>query len=290
MEMRQVRRRTRRRRKGTFSPALFLIGGVFAAVVYGIGASKLGTWLASSVVAPAIYRLAPVETPAPVLFTSAPAKEAEVETLAISLPAVRCYAVQIGVYGELANAEAQSESLRKLGAAGYISADGERYRVLAAGYPDESSMVKVRAQLEGSGIDSLTHEIVTDGMRLKVSGTPEQLEALEAALSFTAALPERLSEEVIRFDRDALGVAEGVEAMSGIRSLCVKHMSAFDELDEKAGETLEPVKDYLDGVAALIDGLERLDAGDTVPFSSAVKRLYLDAVFGYRQMTKRIDA
>lgn len=289
MEIRHVRKRTQRRRKSSFSPALILMCAVSLAIVYGIGASKFGTWLAARVVAPAIIRVMPTETPEAVISSATPAIDTRADTLSITLPAVLCYAVQIGVYGERDNANAQSESLRKLGAAGYIAEDGEHYRVLAAGYPDSASMDKVRAQLLSSGIESRAYEIVTDGLRLRVSGDAEALDGLEAALSFAAALPEELSEAAIRFDRESLDVFEGREMIRSVLDDCLLHMAVFESMEEPTRAALAPAADYLSDVAASMEALSSLDGEDTVRFSSAVKRLYLDAVFGYQRMASEME-
>lgn len=290
MEFRHARRRKPRRRKLDFSPALVVICVVFLTVVYGVGASKFGTWLASSVVAPAICELAPVSTPTAAAARTPAERTAGTESVPISLPAIHCYAVQIGVYEERSNADAQSDRLRELGAAGYIAEDGGRYRVLAAGYPDESSMEKVRAQLAGSDIDSLPYELSSDGVRLRVEGTAEELSGLEEALSFTAGLPERLSREALRFDKDALAVSDGADAISAVRAECRQYEDIFRSAGLSAEEPLTPVAAYLAGAGELMETLCDMNEAETAAFSSALKRLYLDVVFGYRQMTEQMGA
>ncbi len=294
MEIRHVRKAStvsRRRRKNSFSPALVLVLVVFLVIAYLIGASKFGTWLATKVVAPMIRGSSPTITSELVIPSASPTAEQaqDVDTLVISLPAIHCYAIQMGVFEKKENAQAQSDSLKKLGAAGYILSDEDMYRVLAAGYPDESSMEKVRAQLQGEGLDSRTYEISANGLRLRVKGTEEQLERLEAALAFAAALPGQLSQAAIAFDRDTQSTASGVSVLKGIRDNCDVHALTVGELTDSADTTLRPIADYLRDMYNLLADLCADGDAETVVFSAALKHLYLDAVYGYQCMANVME-
>lgn len=295
MEIQHVRKAstvTRRRRKNSFSPALVLVLVVFLVIAYLIGASKFGTWLATKVVAPMIRGSSPTVTSDLVIPSAAPAEETEqdMDTLVISLPAMHCYAIQMGVFEKKENAEAQSDNLQTLGAAGYVLLDGGMYRVLAAGYPDETSMEKVRAQLQSEGLDSRAYEVSANGLRLRVKSTDEQLERLEAALAFAAALPGRLSQAAIAFDRDAKSTASGVSEIKEIRDDCKTHAAVVSELSNNADTMLRPIANFLSDIHGLLADLCADSDAETPVFSAALKHLYLDAVFGYQDMANTIES
>ncbi|MDO4572722.1 MAG: SPOR domain-containing protein [Clostridia bacterium] len=288
MEIRHVKRTARRKRAGRFSPAMIPVLAVFFIGAYLIGASRFGTWLASDVVAPAILDAAPLpsgETQAAASeATAAPEASGAPETLVLSLPALYCYSIQIGAYESLSNAEAQAAQLKKLGAAGYIVDDGSVRRVLAAGYPRQDSMAQVIRQLEAEGLESRAYELCADGFRLRVSGTPEQLECLEAALSFSASLPERLSEASIQFDRDSMSVSEGVSMLARIREECADQAGALEALAEGADEALRPALAYLGEAESLLSVFCDASHAERAAASSDIKRLYLETFFLYQAM------
>lgn len=295
MEIRHVRKAstaTRRRRKNSFSPALVLVLIVFLVVAYLIGASKFGTWLATKVVAPLIRGSKPTITSELILPSASPTQNVTIntDTLVISLPAMHCYAIQIGVFEKKENADSQSDSLKKLGAAGYVLSDASLYRVLAAGYPDESSMEKVRTQLQGEGIDSRAYEISANGLRLRVNGTDEQLARLESALSFVAALPGQLSQAAIAFDRDAKSTASGISALKDIRDNCEAHASVINELGDHAEISLRPIANYLTHIYDLLSELSADSGMETIRFSAGLKHLYLEAVYGYKSMANAMES
>lgn len=282
----------RRRRKNSFSPALVLVLVVFLVIAYLIGASKFGTWLATKVVAPIIRGSSPTVTSELIRPSASPTPSSttDTDTLVISLPAIHCYAIQIGVYEKKENADAQSESLKKLGAAGYVQPDGVLYRVLAAGYPEETSMEKVRMQLLNEGLDSRPYEISANGLRLRVNGTDDQLEKLEAALSFAAALPGQLSRAAIAFDRDAQSTASGISVIKGIRDDCESHAAVINELCDHADTTLRPIANYLVDINDLLTDLCTDSDVETIRFSAALKHLYLEAVYGYQSMADTMES
>ncbi len=291
MEFRRVHRFSRHRRKRGFSPALVLVCLVFLTIVYGVGVSKLGTWLASSVVAPLIRASESSEiaqTPESLDVTPETSGE-DVESRQFTLPSLHCYAVQIGVFSEEANAQAQAAQLQLLGAAGYILSDNGQYRVLAAGYPEKTDMEQVRSRLESDGIDSRSHEILTDGLRMMASGTAGELQSLESALAFCASLPEKLSALSVTFDRDSLSVTAGIDALSPIMEESGRHAALQSSFGAATAEMLSPVWIYLDEARLGMESLGELTPDDTVVFSSRLKRLYLEIVLSYQCMAENIE-
>ena len=65
----------------------------------------------------------------------------------IALPALTCYTLQMGVFSSAENAQKQSDTLKSQGAGGYVLQDGDRYRVLAAGYALELSLIHILQRL-----------------------------------------------------------------------------------------------------------------------------------------------
>ena len=114
---------------------------MLAGIVYLVSASAAGTWLAEKVMAPAFEALASLgreqeDLTAPetedlqqVSLSTAPSSRSE----DISLPALTCYTLQMGVFSSAENAQKQSDTLKSQGAGGYVLQDGDRYRVLGIG-------------------------------------------------------------------------------------------------------------------------------------------------------------
>ena len=127
MEYRK-RNRSRIRRRSSAQPAPSGAGRVITAlliigaIVYIVSASAAGTWIAKNIIAPIFDMLAsnkPTTTDADisgnnedviVLSGDETAEPASAASDELSLPALNCYALQMGAFSEIANA--QSEAAR----------------------------------------------------------------------------------------------------------------------------------------------------------------------------------
>ena len=164
---------------------------MLAGIVYLVSASAAGTWLAEKVMAPAFEALASLgreqeDLTAPetedvqqVSLSTAPSSRSE----DIALPALTCYTLQMGVFSSAENAQKQSDTLKSQGAGGYVLQDGDRYRVLAAGYALESEAKEVKDRLVSEGMDCTVYAIEAPGATFRVSGEEGQLAQVESGFS-----------------------------------------------------------------------------------------------------------
>lgn len=212
MEYRRRRRSIHApRRKNTLLGAALCILLVSAAVIYLVGVSSAGTWLAENVVAP-VFRTLGVgnsQSGKPSATDDGQSTSAAVSSELLELPQLACYALQMGVYATQENAEKQAIALQGVGAGGYILQDGDRYRVLAAAYTSDEDLQKVRQQLSTEGLDSASYVLSSIKSKLIVTGTEDQIATLERALKGLITLQGELSDLAIAFDRDQSSIAEG---------------------------------------------------------------------------------
>ncbi|MDR0840248.1 MAG: SPOR domain-containing protein [Christensenellaceae bacterium] len=266
--------------------ALLMVG----AIVYLVSASAVGTWLAEHVMAPAFDALAAYTGKQPGSEASPPEEARQVSlstdkssvSANISLPAIACYTLQMGVYSSADNAGKQAKDLQAQGAGGYILEDGGRYRVLAAGYADEASAKDVKSRLVSEGIDCTVYQLSAPGATFRVSAEQEQLRDVERGFGALYAAQSALMQAALAFDRDAQTVAQGQQA-------------AADILAQLRGD-IEVLAPYTDASAAItsiaqcgdtfIDALTKLTgsaAADTAAFAAELKHTQLSLTHAYAQ-------
>ncbi len=264
---------------------------VFLAVVYLVGVSKLGTWLANSLVAPAWKRaqaaMNPAEPTEPIDEEIIVLATRDTLTKTIDFPSVSCYALQIGVYADIENAKRQSEALQKLGAAGYILEDAGRYRVLAAGYPDQADMDTVRKQLSEGGVASTRHVLSSPNRTWTAESTREQLAVLTAAANALPSMLDRLYRLAIEFDRDGLSIEVATQSLHKLSAELTRHTTDIAALSATDAET-EALNETLTVILQAMDTLAASDGADTPRFSAGLKRLYLQAVETYLAFTSGV--
>lgn len=156
-----------------------------------------------------------VVTPSPIPLDAA--FEETRETQEITLNGSVWYALQLGAFETEEAACQLAEQFQRRGAAGYVWQD-ERYRVLAAVYPEKEDAQAVRQQLrEQHDVDSYLYEISIPALSLRMTGMKGQIEILEAAFLHADELirqMERISETL---DRQEITPAEAVTELNTLR-------------------------------------------------------------------------
>ena len=270
MEYRRRRRRPNAgRQRNTLLGAAICILLVSAAVVYLVGISDAGAWLAEHVVAP-VFRTLGVGGTAEEGTDAQESAAGQTGARLLELPELRCYALQMGVYASETNAEKQAVELQSVGAGGYILQEEDRYRVLAAAYATEDDLQQVRSQLSDEGLDSAGHVIASLPCRLVVTGTESQVETLSAVLDGLVGLQGQLTELAIEFDREQLAVEAGKSSLAALVRTVEGYLA-----DVAAVSTEQPVlaclSDCCRSILAQFEKADALPEDDRAAFTAYLK-------------------
>lgn len=156
-----------------------------------------------------------VATPSPIPLDAA--FDETRETREITLNGSVWYALQLGAFETEEAAGQLAEQFQRRGAAGYLWPE-ERFRVLAAVYPEKEDAQAVRQQLRDQhDVDSYLFEISIPSVSLRMTGMRGQIDILEAAFLHAEELirqMERISETL---DRQEITPAEAAEELSTLR-------------------------------------------------------------------------
>ena len=156
-----------------------------------------------------------VATPSPIPLDAA--FDETRETREITLNGSVWYALQLGAFETEEAAGQLAEQFQRRGAAGYLWPE-ERFRVLAAVYPEKEDAQAVRQQLRDQhDVDSYLFEISIPSVSLRMTGMRGQIDILEAAFLHAEELirqMERISETL---DRQEITPAEAAEELNALR-------------------------------------------------------------------------
>ena len=156
-----------------------------------------------------------VATPSPIPLDAA--FDETRETREITLNGSVWYALQLGAFETEEAAGQLAEQFQRRGAAGYLWPE-ERFRVLAAVYPEKEDAQAVRQQLRDQhDVDSYLFEISIPSVSLRMTGMRGQIDILEAAFLHAEKLirqMERISETL---DRQEITPAEAAEELNTLR-------------------------------------------------------------------------
>ena len=156
-----------------------------------------------------------VATPSPIPLDAA--FDETRETREITLNGSVWYALQLGAFETEEAAGQLAEQFQRRGAAGYLWPE-ERFRVLAAVYPEKEDAQAVRQQLRDQhDVDSYLFEISIPSVSLRMTGMRGQIDILEATFLHAEELirqMERISETL---DRQEITPAEAAEELNTLR-------------------------------------------------------------------------
>ena len=156
-----------------------------------------------------------VATPSPIPLDAA--FDETRETREITLNGSVWYALQLGAFETEEAAGQLAEQFQRRGAAGYLWPE-DRFRVLAAVYPEKEDAQAVRQQLRDQhDVDSYLFEISIPSVSLRMTGMRGQIDILEAAFLHAEELirqMERISETL---DRQEITPAEAAEELNTLR-------------------------------------------------------------------------
>ncbi|MDD3919652.1 MAG: SPOR domain-containing protein [Eubacteriales bacterium] len=303
MEYRR-RRRRKKRQDGVSGGAKLAAALLFAGlVVYFIGASPLADWLTGAVVTPVFSAIGSVlkpvsaaaQTASPLPTSTAPAEPAEpaageYQTTEIRPEPLSLYALQMGVYASRENADAQAQSLKARGAAGYVLEDAGKYRVLAAAYTQDSALQNVRKQLTLEGLESAAYPMQTQQPVLRVTATKDQTEGLEAAFRALFEAQAALGDAALRFDSESQTIDTGRAQAKTVYDTLTEAYTAFSALAKNDNAVLQQVDNCYQECFKQLESLSGGTAQSTVDFSSQMKYTHLYMAHVYRNLMDTISA
>ena len=292
---RPARRSSQRGSSGAGRAVIAML--MLAGIVYLVSASAAGTWLAEKVMAPAFEALSSLgreqeELDAPeaedvqqVSLSTAPSSRSE----DIALPALRCYTLQMGVFSSAENAQKQSEALKSQGAGGYILQDGDRYRVLAAGYALESEAKEVKDRLVSEGMDCTVYAIEAPGATFRVSAEEGQLEQAESGFSALYRAQEAMTQAAIAFDRDGQSISDGQAAVQQIQQNLEQQMAALAAYGDSA-PAIASLLACKGEFTAVLSPLVQSGASTHTDFAAALKYAQLAMTHSYEKMVMALTS
>lgn len=299
--MEYARRRKRRRRKsssaGRALGALVMVG----LIIYLFTASAAGKWLAEEVMAPAFSALS--ELP---VFNSDGLDKLEQESSTneeslevslnggissvsenVELPAISCFALQMGVFSSEENASALSESLKERGAGGYVYDDEGMYRVLAAGYNTETEARTVKERLISEGSDCAVYDISAPAVTFSITAGKNEIQSIKESFYALYDAQTALCAACIEFDEKSVSPSEGAALVSDIQS---KLASSCEELYKyaDASPALAALAECCDKCTASLGALAEGSYSGSTEFSSAMKHSMLEISDAYASMLRSI--
>ena len=299
---RAAQRKTQQGDGGRVIVALLMV----ALIVYFVSASSAGTWVAKNVMAPALEALDSLElwgakkdpdTNTPTtggddavlqvnLSGDQSARNSANED--ITLPAVSCYMLQMGVFSSQANADMEAASLKSSGGAGYVLEDEGRYRVLAAGYDSESAAKDVKTRLVAEGTDCTVYALSANAAVFRVTANSDQLADIEKGFTALFDAQQALTLAALEFDQKSQSAEDGRGAAQQILANLRADMAILSQYDGDNSMFTALLACYT-GCESALSSLSQSAASSTSTFASQLKHTQLYVTHQYAQFLRGIQ-
>lgn len=190
------------------------------------------------------------------------------------------YILQMGNYLDQTAAKEHANQIMDMGAAGVIYLDGAVYRVFAAAYSDEESLMKVQTQVRADGFEATPYITERDAVKITLEGVDSAIQKAEEAIACLETVPDTLCRLSLSYDKGNVSESNVLEQINALYEQCKSILVAFQT--DTNGEMLEPVltviQKYADRISTFLQERDTIDANK---LAIALKRLQIETIIDY---------
>ena len=126
------------------------------------------------------------------------------------------FALQTGIYSGKAAAEEHAQAYAARGAPGYVTQDGDKWRVLIACYGRREDAGSVREKLSAAGVETYLHTWDCPELTLRLSGMAGQIDVAESGLMLMLHTAAALRDGASMLDAGEYTAAEAAQRVRAL--------------------------------------------------------------------------
>ena len=294
---RTYERRHRKAGKRYTGASVMFILFCCAMTVFLLSTSYMGDKLVDRYVTPVFAKimgkdLLPEPTQVPVMAQApqfVPAATPAVEKIVFTLPETSWYLLQMGAYADPEEAHTQAETIRRMGAGGYIYEDEQGFsRVFAAAYADQESLLQVQQQVRNSGYENTAYSIHPDGVEVTLSGESQDAQKLRSAMETIQGVPQLLTDFALKYDENGLTPAQAIQFMNELAVSLAGAQQCLDGLKEN--RPLAQLDEYVTWIMDSISTfLAKSDTMTKIECGAAVKHFQIESILKYNILIRDME-
>ncbi len=197
----------------------------------------------------------------------------------ITLDETPFYILQMGAFTEKEAAAERASEILRMGAGGVVYPEGAVFRVFAAAYTDEESLMKVQAQVRADGFEATPYIVEKKALKLTLEGDKEAVQIVSDAAKALDEIPTELCSIALSYDK---GSIDAEKLLGSVTDLKQKTAEILEKMQQIKDPTVQPIKDLLDQYAENISTfLLEHDTIHTEMISGELKRLQLQLIIDY---------
>lgn len=215
---------------------------------------------------------------------AAPTEKPSYDACEISLAGRSWYALQLGAFTQENAAHQLSQEFIPRGAAGYIYAQEDIFRVYAAAYPTRAEAQSVQTRLSEQGVTTYIQPCNEPSFTLRATGTKAQLSAVQDIFTYLDALSMKFYTLSCQLDQGDLSVTEALSALASEGATCRALSEALSRTFPKAvPAAAKPVQALLDSLALACENGQNNQSAARA--GAALKSCQLKTIAGLQELS-----
>lgn len=205
-------------------------------------------------------------------------------TEAINIEAQTLYCVQIGAFSDKENAEIAAVTLRKRGAAGYLLEE-KYWRVMAAGYLNREDALKVKDQLEESGIENTLYNIAYSRLSFDITADEEVMKEIKLLFETYQECMSIMHETAMQLDEGKITQDEGLIRIQNIKTQMEASSLIMQKMIEKLSGDNAVLSNLFQAYETSIEKMQKIINSKSltkVELSSILKYNYIDMFLEFK--------
>lgn len=189
------------------------------------------------------------------------------------------YILQMGAFTDETKAKEHADEIRRLGAAGVVYPEGSVYRVFAAAYPDESSLMKVQGQVRDDGFEATPYITEIRALKITLDGDAQAVASVKAAVKLMSEVPTELCAAALAYDKNELDAEKLLNRVQSLHESCSAAVRSFDPIGDAS---VKPIADLAEQYAEKLSTfLKEHDTIHTEMLSGDLKHLQVSIIIDY---------
>ena len=203
----------------------------------------------------------------------------EKEHKVITIEETPFFILQMGAFVNADDAARHADEIIRMGAGGAVYQDGSVYRVFAAAYTDESSLMKVQSQVRSDGFEATPYITESKSIRITLDGDQQAIKNISDATKMLNDIPRDLCSLCLSFDKGE------IDDKALCNTLTEKHceiLASAKSLEQIKTTDVSSIPTLLEKYAKNISTfLDEHDTMNAEMFSGSLKHLQLSTIIDY---------
>lgn len=197
----------------------------------------------------------------------------------ITVDEVPFYILQMGAFTNISDANRHADEIMRMGAGGKVYPDGSVYRVFAAAYTDENSLISVQNQVRADGFEATPYITESSGLKITLDGDQAAVDLVKEAVNAMNRIPSELCTLCLAFDKGDLSEKDLNHELDLRKEEC---LNVAEKLEKIKGNEISSIMDLLQKYAQNISTfLKEHDTIQTEMLSGNLKHLQLSVIIDY---------